>query len=1340
MKKILIGFTALITLLSLAGCDNIFQASHPANPLDSETGFVRLEFSAGRTVLPSTYTFDSYKLTFKLDDDTKETFTELLDEYELAPGSWTLDVEVFITGEPNAVAKAKGIPVTISKNETKIVPVSLNFELLDGDGRLSWAITNNTGKTPNQLRLTLKRLDKETADWLKFGTFNAADETVGAGHYLATISFEVDPIASFGYDEVHSITKVTGAKRIVWSDVVHIYPNQVTSLAVTFGADDFFNDIKEIWLFGDMTDWNMNDFEANKKNITQENGTFYWEGDRAAETHFKFALTNTSGWTNMPNSGLTDEDNKKTGAWFVAPTNPGTTVQLGDIGNEMRFLPLGNRDISAVNDMTWKLPDAGYYQITVDPVSYKFYVNKPMEVTEITIDCTGIDDGVVEADPGNIITFTATVLGKNIVNPSVDWTIVETPAAGTTLVRNTENPLKAVLTISPTESANVLHIRATSTASEIYGEVTVSFVPSQHLTEVSAAFLEWDPAGTAKWAYTDNAKVTGYEVQLYKNSVAFKDPVSVLKGVFTHSFLDVIKAQTEPAEYTFTVTALGGNVYEEVLYTDSEESAKSPVQAVKRLPTAVPSSWNEYAAVWANGSGDTTGLFKYEISLYRDGVELTEAKNTINAPATSYNFQSYFSQEENAVYTFTVKALSNNAFMLDAIVSEKSPGKEMWNQIWLVGIPNHVMPGDVKVKSFDNTFTWTAVEAKAGNTFRFNLVNTTNWNSNWFIPKETNEQEVIAEDKTYEIIRLDNSNPGEGNNQWKIKNPGTYTFTVDPVAMTLYVEYTAPVITDIRLVGTRNNWVLPGDEMESINNNYIWEGTVLADSTFRFSLGETDVWTGDWLIPAEGNEKMVALHPATNYFTRVEGNQDGKHWKTKNTGNYKFTVNPEAGTLTAVFTELSINDIWLVGSINDHNLPGEKMSKNGTAYTKQIAIPNGGGTFRFSLFDTSAYPAPENPLDFDIRFSGMWFAPATNNAAVTSAGNTVTRINGGTGNWWKINEEGTYTVTLTLAENPANSTFTVTQPPVTDIWLRGSMTTEVGSWAEPGDKLKAEVDGKFTWEGYVGSNDTFRFSLKIDGTNSFVPENNDDPVSLASTGNPMIRRNSAVTGNLAWSISDAGWYMFTVDPVAEKFVVTTPPKLKEIVITSPANNTNITKSGNQLFTVDITCFNMPEPTIDWNISGTVATAAGTQFTGNTLYIDAGEANTSLTITASSGSVTSNPVTVKIVSAADFGGAIIELKLIDEMGDFAVSGVPSTIYKTGGTAGVHDKLTITVTNPGSNTFSWYVDGVKKDNGNSIIIDAKDYFVGYHTVRLVVVINDVPWSKPDILSFEVKAVKE
>jgi len=295
--------------------------------------------------------------------------------------------------------------------------------------------------------------------------------------------------------------------------------------------------------------------------------------------------------------------------------------------------------------------------------------------------------------------------------------------------------------------------------------------------------------GEATWnGLSDETKVTGYTVQLFKGGAVVATE-SVNKGqTYSKDFLSVMQANGLGA-YTVKVTANGNNNDS----ADSDPSPASEPQNVTQRPAATTLQWNGDTATWSAGVGDSTSL-GYLVKLYKDNAYVSGKDYT--GTVLSHNFANDIA--DNGSYTFTVTALGDNYLVLGAAESAKSGANVKQNEIWLVGTMsnNWALPGTVMTKSGE-TFTWEG-DAEADDTFRFSLTDTTawddKWNGNWYAPEENNS---VVTDNTEYVIKpfgtRDNPPPlnpdlSATDNAWKISVTGYYKLILKPAEMKLRVE------------------------------------------------------------------------------------------------------------------------------------------------------------------------------------------------------------------------------------------------------------------------------------------------------------------------------------------------------------------------------------------------------------------------------------------------------------------------------------------------------------------------------------------------------------------------
>ena len=461
-------------LFILGSCSGIIQ---PDITESRGIGFVRLNYSAGRTILPSEFVFPGNELTFTpvapVNGRVPMTFTEFMARYDLPIGPWDLTVKVFTDAQRQNLAAESQTPVRVNIVEGEIanVQVPLLFSSMTGNGNLTFAITNNTGIVPDQTEIKLQRL-AVTGDFegseinINAATLNG-NRNIPAGHYLVTIRMEKYLINYIGErNNQEDYQPQAGINRWMWNDILHIYPGQTTNLTHTFATGNFFfKGIEDVWLFSEMTSWDVteNDWDDRKMN-REPNGTFTWTGRANADAHFRFALTDTSYWT--PGTAA----NRNQAAWFV-PTANGDPAAIGLTGNEWNFIPLYQ---GFTEGRAWKLTAAGDYKITLDPVAMKFFIERPVVVDTITI-----DPNPAVLSRGRSYPFTATLTGTNTVDAVITWT-VSGGAAGTAFGTGDNSH---ILTIHVDDPATSLTIKAAAGGKEhevtrpvqVQGSVEVTF-------------------------------------------------------------------------------------------------------------------------------------------------------------------------------------------------------------------------------------------------------------------------------------------------------------------------------------------------------------------------------------------------------------------------------------------------------------------------------------------------------------------------------------------------------------------------------------------------------------------------------------------------------------------------------------------------------------------------------------------------------------------------------------------------------------------------------------------------------------------------------------------------
>jgi len=401
MKRLAFAVSALavfLTLaLTLAGCPNAAEVRHQAE-LDADTGSITLRFGApaGRTLLPETFVFAAHRGTFYPvgypDREPVPVPEDLAEPIILRVGDWKLEIDLYAQAGDASPVAAGELAFTVlggEDNEPLVVPIV--FAPMAGSGTFTWDITHQFYASLHQGEIILEYLGADPRANISI-LFELADlatpagtRAVPAGFYLVTVRMEMDAITPlYRYvngEYVHVPGHFTGARRAIWSDVLHVYPGQTTPLAHGFAAGDYFHAVAEAWLFGHMTDWNLGNLDGKAMTL-QSDGTLVWEGNlwgRPGGYYFRFSLTDTSQWDNAAFGGYAD-GNRRRGAWFV-PTDPN-----GD-DFDMAFMRLHHTDVGEVS-RTWNTDvNPGFYQITLDPIEREFDVERlrPVDVANVWI-------------------------------------------------------------------------------------------------------------------------------------------------------------------------------------------------------------------------------------------------------------------------------------------------------------------------------------------------------------------------------------------------------------------------------------------------------------------------------------------------------------------------------------------------------------------------------------------------------------------------------------------------------------------------------------------------------------------------------------------------------------------------------------------------------------------------------------------------------------------------------------------------------------------------------------------------------------------------------------------
>ncbi len=164
-------------------------------------------------------------------------------------------------------------------------------------------------------------------------------------------------------------------------------------------------------------------------------------------------------------------------------------------------------------------------------------------------------------------------------------------------------------------------------------------------------------AGVASW--TDVASENNYEIQLYKDGIAYGSPTQVNANVVSKDFLATIR-EAGAGAYTVKVTAKGENAY----YVDGEASSASATQTITKLTTVTSGlTWSNTLAKWS----PVTNVVTYEVQLYKNGIASGTPVTVLASNADGgVDFNSAMLLSGFGTYSYKVTAKGNTTFILDA--------------------------------------------------------------------------------------------------------------------------------------------------------------------------------------------------------------------------------------------------------------------------------------------------------------------------------------------------------------------------------------------------------------------------------------------------------------------------------------------------------------------------------------------------------------------------------------------------------------------------------------------------------------------------------------------------
>ncbi|MCL2879720.1 MAG: hypothetical protein FWF29_05690 [Treponema sp.] len=702
------------------------------------------------------------------------------------------------------------------------------------------------------------------------------------------------------------------------------------------------------------------------------------------------------------------------------------------------------------------------------------------------------------------------------------------------------------------------------------------------------------------------------------------------------------------------------------------------------------------------------GFYNINIELQKDmiqpGTDPVFAKQAIGNNDNILHI--YPGQETTVTANFTASKLSSGI-----------------KQIWFVGgtppvwtnIPDGtIWDVPIGVPMFDlgtGLFTWTG-NMVAGSTFRFSLTDTsswtTPWNGAWFAPQSGSATDTSVQigNNGMTFIPLDQT----VDNNWKITQDGEYTITVDPhpVSPVFYIESN----------GLPKLSAVSQPELDS-QGMAAWTG--LSDETnvvsYLVQLFESGTLVKSYTIIASGS--------AANY-----------------TKDFYNDINTHgAGNYTVKVTAQGTND----SSGYQNSQPSDASEIQIATKLQQVAKPSwvGVGTNVVTWSDITDNSGKDPGGTVTVKYTVQLYKDGNEVTGISDLVTAPVTTTNAFVDYLSTADYGSYTFTVTA--KGANLVLDADESAPSDanvvmnyLWLVGDMN----SWDRSNQEMDKNVtDGVFTWKGNATVGDRFKLSPVTDTEIWFGSASNAVEVPFGSNEYVAIFYTAA-TDN-CWEITSTGYYVFTFDKNAKTLRVERPINIDTVTITTHPDYLVRGQTYTNAFGVTYgpLSTNADLATVTYSITGLYAGDAHFD-ESNKIEIASDEPwNNPLDIIATASalgisSVVSDPIELTIRSPYGINF------YIDDLGTGIVVTGPTTqtIYKTGEGTFTHSvDFTVTTAPAGTTSYIWFVDGkpLAGENDSTITLDAGDYSVGFHSVRLAIMIDSVPWSFPDAnLGFDVK----
>ena len=278
------------------------------------------------------------------------------------------------------------------------------------------------------------------------------------------------------------------------------------------------------------------------------------------------------------------------------------------------------------------------------------------------------------------------------------------------------------------------------------------------------------------------------------------------------------------------------------------------------------------------------GNISYNISA--DGLTTSDQLQAYRGK--SYNGDNFTSEDDiqvgDVVVIYGNLKKHNDIYEFDAnnqLVSLNRPGEAKY---YLVGSFNMEEDGTTW-KTNDDTYKFTnnTVTASMTQGTTFKVIKNVDGEISWYGAAADGDAYWVNEENATNIALVDGKD-------FYMTADGSYTFTLDPDAMTLTI--TGWPETEYNLLGSFNEWTASDDNKlnEGEDGIYTITATVEAGATFKIKDSK-----GTWYGAEADGDFWLTIDNHTNIATKTD---NGSNFYLENAGTYTFTFNTNDKTLT----------------------------------------------------------------------------------------------------------------------------------------------------------------------------------------------------------------------------------------------------------------------------------------------------------------------------------------------------------------------------------------------------------------------------------------------------------